>query len=78
MYTLQANDCLISNSRANHSRHNYDFKYPFSNGNVILNCRAENSRYSSDFHMYLSMSNLFDCTTLNGDWSATFVCTLHN
>jgi hypothetical protein len=68
MYTLQANDCLVSNSRANHSRHNYDFKYPFSNGNVILNCRAENSRYSSDFHMYLSMSNLFDCTTLNGDW----------
>jgi len=68
MYTLHANDCLIQNSRANHSRHNYDFKYPYSNGNVILNCRAENSRYSSDFHMYLSMSNLFDHTTLNGDW----------
>jgi len=68
MYTLQANDCLVSNSRANHSRHNYDFKYPFSNGNVILNCRAENSKYSSDFHMYLSMSNLFDHTTLHGDW----------
>lgn len=68
MYTLHANDCLIRNSRANHSRHNYDFKYPYCNGNVILNCRAENSRYSSDFHMYLSMSNLFDHTTVNGDW----------
>ena len=68
MYTLHANDCLIQNSRANHSRHNYDFKYPFSSGNVILNCLAENSSYSSDFHMYLSMSNLFDHTTLNGDW----------
>ena len=68
MYTLHSNDCLIRNSRANHSRHNYDFKYPFSNGNVILNCRAENSRYSSDFHMYLSMSNLFDHTTVNGDY----------
>lgn len=68
MFTLQANDCLVSNSRANDSRHNFDFKYPFSNGNVILNCRAENSKYASDFHMYLSMSNLFDHTTLQRDW----------
>jgi Glycosyl hydrolase family 26/Carbohydrate binding module (family 35)/Pectate lyase superfamily protein len=68
MYTLQSNDCLVSHSRAIHARHNYDFKYPFSNGNVIHQCRAENSKYSSDFHMYLSMSNLFDQTTLNGDW----------
>ncbi len=68
MYTLQSNDCLIKNSRANHSRHNYDFKYPYSNGNVIYNCRGENSKYSSDFHMYLSMSNLFDKCTIDGDY----------
>lgn len=68
MYTLQSNDCLIKNSRANHSRHNYNFKYPFSNGNVIHNCRGEHSKYSSDFHMYLSMSNLFDQCTVNEDY----------
>jgi hypothetical protein len=68
MFTLQSNDCLIKNSRANHSRHNFDFKYPFSSGNVIHNCRGENSKYSSDFHMYLSMSNLFDVFTVNGDY----------
>ncbi|NQU86695.1 MAG: T9SS type A sorting domain-containing protein, partial [Mariniphaga sp.] len=68
MYTLSSNDCLIKNSRANHSRHNYDFKYPYSNGNVIHNCIGENSKYSSDFHMYLSMSNLFDVFTVNGDY----------
>ncbi|MFW5877758.1 MAG: glycosyl hydrolase, partial [bacterium] len=68
MFTLESNDCLIKNSRANHSRHNYDFKYPFSNGNVIHNCRGENSKYSSDFHMFLSMSNLFDVFTVNGDY----------
>jgi mannan endo-1,4-beta-mannosidase len=68
MYTLQSNDCLIKNSRANHSRHNYDFKFPHSNGNVIHNCIAENSKYSSDFHMYLSMANLFDVTTVDGDY----------
>ncbi|MBW6537370.1 MAG: hypothetical protein K0B11_20345 [Mariniphaga sp.] len=68
MFTLQSNDCLIKNSRANHSRHNYDFKFPCSNGNVIHNCKAENSKYSSDFHMYLSMANLFDVTTVDGDY----------
>jgi hypothetical protein len=68
MFTLNANDCLIKNSRANHSRHNYDFKFPYSNGNVIHNCIAENSKYSSDFHMYLSMANLFDVTTVDGDY----------
>ncbi len=68
MFTLQANDCLIKNSRANDSRHNYDFKYPHSNGNVIYNCIGENSKYSSDFHMYLSMSNLIDNFTVDRDY----------
>ena len=68
MFTLSSNDCMVKNSRANHSRHNYDFKFPFSNGNVIYNCIGENSKYSSDFHMYLSMSNLFDVTTIDKDY----------
>ncbi len=68
MYTLESNDCLIKNSRANHSRHNFDFKMPHSNGNVIFNCLGENSKYSSDFHMYLSMSNLIDNFTVDGDY----------
>jgi hypothetical protein len=68
MYTLQSNDCLIQHCIASHSRHNYDFKYPYSNGNVIHRCRAENSKYASDFHMYLSMSNLFDECVVDGDY----------
>lgn len=68
MYTLESNDCLISNCSANDGRHNYDFKYPYSNGNVVLHCRGEHSKYASDFHMYLSMSNLFDACTFNGDF----------
>ncbi|MEX0988518.1 MAG: glycosyl hydrolase, partial [Bacteroidales bacterium] len=68
MFTLNGNDCLVKNSRANDSRHNYDFKLPHSNGNVLLNCRGENSKYSSDFHMYLSMANLIDGFTVNGDY----------
>jgi hypothetical protein len=68
MFTLESNDCLIKNSRANHGRHNFDFKYPYSNGNVILRSRGENAKYASDFHMYLSMSNLFDACAMNGDY----------
>ncbi|MDF1572556.1 MAG: glycosyl hydrolase [Bacteroidales bacterium] len=68
MFTLNGNDCLVQHSRANHSRHNYDFKYPHSNGNVILNCRGEHSKYASDFHMYLSMANLVDGFTVDGDY----------
>jgi hypothetical protein len=68
MYTIESNDCLIKNSKANDGRHNYDFKYPYSNGNVILRSRGENSKYASDFHMFLSMSNLFDDCTFNRDF----------
>jgi mannan endo-1,4-beta-mannosidase len=68
MFTLLSNDCLIKNSRANDSRHNYDFKFPYSNGNVIYNCIGENSKYSSDFHMYLSMANLIDNFTVDKDY----------
>lgn len=68
MFTLLSNDCLIKNSRANDGRHNYDFKFPYSNGNVIYNCIGENSKYSSDFHMYLSMANLIDNFTVDKDY----------
>ena len=68
MFTLSSNDCLIKNSRANDSRHNYDFKLPYSNGNVIFNCIGENSKYASDFHMYLSMANLIDNFTVDKDY----------
>ncbi|HET6558917.1 MAG TPA: glycosyl hydrolase family 28-related protein [Prolixibacteraceae bacterium] len=68
MFILGGNDCLIKNSRANHARHNFDFKSMQSNGNVILRCRGENSRLASDFHMHLSMANLFDNFTANRDF----------
>ncbi|RZJ86917.1 MAG: hypothetical protein EOO20_17250 [Chryseobacterium sp.] len=68
MYILGSNDCLIKDSFAAYARHNYDFKTMKSNGNVLLRCRAENSTLASDFHMHLSMSNLFDNTTLKKDF----------
>lgn len=67
-YTLQGNDCLIINSAANNTRHNYDFKKMSASGNVIVRCTSNTPRLPSDFHMHLSFSNLFDCFTLNGDY----------
>ncbi len=67
MYILGSNDCLIKDCFAAYARHNYDFKTMRSNGNVIFRCRGENSKLASDFHMHLSMSNLFDNTTINKD-----------
>lgn len=68
LFILGGNDCLIKDSRANHGRHNFDFKTMQSNGNVILRCQGENSRLASDFHMHLSMANLFDSFTANKDF----------
>ncbi|MEQ8472608.1 MAG: carbohydrate-binding protein [Marinoscillum sp.] len=68
MFTLRGNDCLISHCQAIHSRHNYDFKKAYSNGNVIYKSLSKDSKYASDFHMHLSMSNLFDNHTVDNDF----------
>ncbi|MEQ9302783.1 MAG: glycosyl hydrolase family 28-related protein, partial [Marinoscillum sp.] len=68
MFTLRSNDCLITHCQSIHSRHNYDFKKAYSNGNVIFRSLSKDSKYASDFHMHLSMSNLFDNHTVDGDF----------
>jgi hypothetical protein len=67
-YTLQGNDCLIVNSVANNTRHNYDFKKMTASGNALVRCTSNTPRLASDFHMHLSMSNLIDGITLNQDY----------
>lgn len=68
MFTMQGNDCLVTNCVAVHSRHNYDFKTMASNGNVILRSTGKDSYLSSDFHMWLSMANLIDNFTVDKDY----------
>jgi hypothetical protein len=67
-FNIQGNECLFKELTANDTRHNYDFKFMYSSGNVLLRCTSNTPRLPSDFHMYLSMSNLFDCTTMNKDF----------
>ncbi len=67
-YTLRGNDCLIQDSVANHTRHNYDFKSMWTSGNAIHNCVGSNARLASDFHMHMSPANLFDCMYMDGDF----------
>ena len=67
MYVLHGNDGLIRGCRAEGGRHNYDFGFMTSSGNVIHDCVAKDGRLFSDFHMYLSAANLIDNTTFDGD-----------
>ena len=68
MFTLEGNDCLLSECEAEDGRHNFDFKRMSSNGNVLYRCVGRNSRLASDFHMHLSMSNLLDGCVMDGDF----------
>ena len=67
-FTLRGNDCLVTNCEVVSSRHAYDFKSMYSSGNVVHRSTSRDAFLPSDFHMHLSMSNLFDCMTMDGDF----------
>ncbi|MDR6879826.1 S-layer homology domain-containing protein [Bacillus sp. 3255] len=67
LYQFIGNDNLITNSKAIAARHSFTYANFSSNGNVLHNVYSENSSLMTDFHMYLSMANLIDNMTLNGD-----------
>ncbi|SMF34276.1 Endopolygalacturonase [Paenibacillus barengoltzii] len=67
LYQFIGNDNLIKNSRAVGARHSFTYANFSANGNVLLDSYSENSFYLTDFHMYLSMANLIDNFTVNGD-----------
>ncbi len=68
MFTFEGSDCLISNCWAKDARHNYSFKSMFTHGNVLYNCVSITPRYSTDFHMHMSVANLIDNFTADGDY----------
>ncbi|MFA6286497.1 MAG: glycosyl hydrolase family 28-related protein [Opitutaceae bacterium] len=68
LYCLNAQDNLIRDCRAEGGRHNYDFGTMAASGNVILDCTAKDGDLASDFHMYLSLANLIDNLTCDGDF----------
>lgn len=68
MYIMQGSDNLVQNATATNGRHNFTFQYMFASGNVIHSSTSNTPRLASDFHMHLSMANLFDNMTMNGDF----------
>jgi hypothetical protein len=68
MFRLRGNDCLYQHCEAIEGRHNYTFFSLYTSGNVVHQSIGRNPRYSSDFHGHLSMANLFDDMTMDGDW----------
>jgi hypothetical protein len=67
LYQFIGNDNLITDSQAIAARHSFTYANFSANGNVMHNVYSENSSLMTDFHMYLSMANLIDNMTLNGD-----------
>lgn len=68
LYNFQGQECLVIDCRAEGGRHNYDFGTMACSGNVISRCLAKDGRLGSDFHMFLSMANLLDQMTCDGDF----------
>jgi hypothetical protein len=73
LYSLYGQECLIRDSRAEGGRHNYDFGYTYSSGNVIYNSVSKKGLLPSDYHSYLSIANLIDGMYVDEDFlEATF------
>ncbi len=80
MYRIQAtNECLIRDSAARYSRHNFVFSHMSCSGNVILGGLGQvtatqiagsivTAGEGSDHHMHLSQSNLIDGVELDRDF----------
>ena len=68
LFIMQGQENLIAGCQAEGARHNYDFGTMACSGNVITHCLAKDGLHGSDFHMFLSMSNLLDTITCDGDF----------
>ncbi len=68
LYTMQGQDNLVRDCYAESGRHNYSFGTMSASGNVIFNCVAKDGRLAADFHMFLSLANLIDNMTCDGDF----------
>ena len=68
LYTVHGQENLLINCRAERARHNYSFGTMWSSGNVISKFYAKDGNLACDFHMFLSMSNLLDNITCEGDF----------
>jgi hypothetical protein len=67
-FAINGQDNLIRDCRVEGMRHNYDFGTMSASGNVIVDCLAKDGRLGSDFHMFLSLANLLDNVTCDGDF----------
>jgi uncharacterized protein YxeA len=67
LFEIIGNDNLVKNANAEEGRHSYTFSHMRTSGNVILNSTSKDPTHVIDFHQYLSMANLIDGMTLDGD-----------
>ena len=67
LIVLTGSENLVTRTHAERGRHNYSFGLMYVSGNVIHRSSAVDGRLPSDFHMQLSMANLVDNMSLDGD-----------
>lgn len=67
-FAMNGQENLVVDCIADAGRHNYDFGTMACSGNVLTRCLAKDGKLGSDFHMFLSMSNLLDRMTCDGDF----------
>ncbi|HEY9249032.1 MAG TPA: DUF4955 domain-containing protein, partial [Rariglobus sp.] len=67
-FAINGQDNLIRDCRVEGARHNYDLGTMSASGNVILDCFSKDGMHASDFHMFLSLANLLDNITCEGDF----------
>lgn len=68
LYCLNGQETLVRGCRAVGGRHNFDFGTMAASGNVVTRCETVDGKLASDFHMFLSMGNLLDNVTCDGDF----------
>jgi hypothetical protein len=64
---FEGQEALARNCTVEGGRHNLSFNKMHCNGNVLHNVLTKNGQYASDFHQYLSLANLLDNVSFDGD-----------
>lgn len=71
LFNVAGQESLYKDCRAEAGRHNLSINMMYASGNVVLRLYDKQSQNDSDFHQFLSVSNLIDGTTCDGEMLET-------
>ncbi|MFA6289962.1 MAG: glycosyl hydrolase family 28-related protein [Opitutaceae bacterium] len=71
LFNVAGQESLYKDCRAEAGRHNLSIDMMYASGNVVLRLYDKQSQNDSDFHQFLSVSNLIDGVTCDGEMLET-------